>query len=516
MKNLSALFALFALAFAGTALAGTHASLTYTGATMCLTCHADKATSTAAGVHYKWSGPYTQITNKTAGTVGGKVDKAMNAYCINVLGNWNGCGSCHIGAGAKPGTVASDTQNIDCLICHQTGYKRVRNATTGLFEPDLAKMTITMDQAVQTVAKPVKANCLQCHAKGGGGDALKRGDLAVINGTTSDRNYDVHMATTGANLKCQQCHSYVNHSEMAGRGSDLRPKGTTVAVNCSTSTCHSNKVTLSAGHATSYINTHMKRVACQACHIPTYGKKAADAVLDPVTGFGDQATETYRTWQTPEWSVANNRWEPTVTKANNLKPVYAFFNGTSWVSDLNDAPVLDAATGAYKISRPNGGINTANTKLTPFKYKTSLAPRHIASGKLIALNTSVYFKTGDPVQAIQSGLVNMGYSAADAYDYVKTDEYQMLNHTVSPKASALACTKCHGTSTSRVVNLPAMGYVLKAAKKTVCSQCHSDKSYSGWQWPHDKHVKGEKIDCSMCHTFTRASERGLTVGIKRD
>ncbi len=516
MRKLSTLCVLmFVCGLTAAAFAGTHATLTYTGPTMCLSCHADKATGMAAGVHYTWSGPYTQITNKTAGTVGGKIDKAMNAYCINTLGNWNGCGSCHVGLGAKPGTVADATKNIDCLICHQPGYKRVRNAVTGLFEPDLAKMTITMDQAVQTVAKPTKSDCLQCHAKGGGGDALKRGDLALINGTTTDRNYDVHMATTGANLKCQQCHAFVNHSQMAGRGSDLRPKGTTTAVNCSTSSCHSTKTSLTSSHSTYDTSHHVGRVACQACHIPVYGKKAADAVVDPLTGYGNQATETYRTWQTPEWSVLNNRWEPTVTRANNLKPVYAFFDGTSWVSDLNDVPVLDPATGAYKISRPNGGINTANTKLYPFKYKTSLAPRHIASGKLIALNTAVYFKTGDPVQAIQSGLVNMGYNAADAYDYVKTDEYQMLNHTVSPKTAALACTACHGPTATQL-SLPKLGYVLKAAKSTVCSQCHEDKSYSGWKWVHDKHVTGERIDCSMCHKFSRASERGLTVGIKRD
>ena len=31
---------------------------------------------------------------------------------------------------------------------------------------------------------------------------------------------------------------------------------------------------------------------------------------------------------------------------------------------------------------------------------------------------------------------------------------------------------------------------------------------------NSKHVDNEKIDCSMCHTFSRAAERGLTIGIK--
>lgn len=486
-----------------------HSSLTYTGGSMCLSCHASQATAMAGAVHYKWEGAYSEITNKP-GTTGGKLNSAMNTFCINTLGNWNGCGSCHVGAGAKPGTVANASQNIDCLICHQKDYKRVRNATTGLFEPDTTKMTITMDQAVQTVHKPVKSNCLQCHAKGGGGDGLKRGDLSVINGTTTDRNFDVHMASTGAKLVCQSCHTYTNH-KVKGRGVDLRPTDTAGEIGCATSTCHSNKATLTSGHATTAINTHMKRVACQTCHIPMAGKKAADGVLDPVTGFGDQATEYDRTWVTPEWSVANNRWEPTVHKANNLKPAYLFWDGTSWGSDLNDIPMVDAATGKIKISRPNGGINTANTKIYPFKYKTSLQPRHIATGKLIALNTSVYFKTADVAGAIQSGLTNMGLNAGDAYDFVQTDEYLLLTHTVSPKAAALACTACHGTSSvpATNMNLKAMGYTLKGPESIVCTQCHGSESNPGFSSVHSKHVTSKGYDCSFCHNFSRATERNL-------
>ena len=493
---------------------GPHANLTYTGGTMCLQCHSKQATDMASSVHYKWETPYAKISNKP-GVTGGKLNTAVNAYCINTLGNFNGCGGCHIGAGAMPGTVADATQNIDCLVCHQKDYKRVRNSTTGLFEPDTVKMTISMDQAVQTLHKPVKSNCLQCHAKGGGGDALKRGDLALINGTTTDRNYDVHMASTGANLTCQQCHTYTNH-HVAGRGSDLRPTDSTVAIGCSTSTCHSTKTSLTTSHTSADISHHVGRVACQTCHIPTYGKQAADAVLNTTTGFGDQKTETDRTWVTPEWSVANNRWEPTVVKSNNLKPVYAFFDGTSWAYDLHDVAVIDPTTGNYKISRPNGGINTANTKLYPFKYKTSTQPMHTASGKLIALNTSVYFKTADVAGAIQSGLTNMGLPAGDAYTMVKADEYQMLNHTVSPKANALQCAACHGTTSvpATQMNLKSMGYTLKAAQSVVCTQCHSNKSMPSFTSLHSKHITSEKIDCSMCHTFSRAAERGLTIGIK--
>ena len=487
-----------------------HASLTYTGSTMCVSCHSKQATDMSGAVHYKWEGAYTsEISNKPTVT-GGKLNSAVNTFCINIMGNWNGCGSCHVGLGAKPGTVADAKLNIDCLICHQKDYKRVRNATTGLFEPDTAKMSISMDQAVKTVHKPVKSNCLQCHAKGGGGDGFKRGDISLINGTTTDRNFDVHMASTGAKLSCQSCHTYTNH-KVKGRGVDLRPTDSAGEVGCATTTCHSNKTSLSSGHATTAVNNHMKRVSCQACHVPVAGKIAADSVYDPLTDLGTQKTEYDRTWEHAEWSVANNRWEPTTYRANNIKPAYQFWDGTSWVSDLNDIPVLDPATGNYKISRPNGGINTANTKLYPFKYKTSLQPRHLATGKLIALNTTVYFKNADVIGAIQSGLTNMGLNAGDAYDFVKTDEYLLLTHTVSPKAAALQCAACHGTSTTPAtnMNLKNMGYTVKGPLTTVCVQCHSLKSNKGFAAVHDRHVTSKQYDCSFCHNFSRATERGL-------
>jgi hypothetical protein len=58
------------------------------------------------------------------------------------------------------------------------------------------------------------------------------------------------------------------------------------------------------------------------------------------------------------------------------------------------------------------------------------------------------------------------------------------------------------------MNLRSLGYVLKAAKSTVCSQCHSDKSYSGWEGVHDRHVTQKGYDCKWCHAFSRP-ERGL-------
>lgn len=483
-----------------------HASLTWTGYTMCRSCHTQQASDMFHSVHYQWRGASGMTTGPaTQGKFSESLDNstALNSYCINILGNWNnysGCSNCHVGLGAKPTATADTSQldNIDCLICHQKDYKRSR-LNGGTYAPSSA-MTITMDQAVQTVTKPTRATCLQCHAKGGGGDNFKRGDLALAQGTTADTTFDVHMASTGANLACQACHTTSSH-KMTGRGSDLRPKDSAGAITCSTSSCHPTKSD-NSGHTTSQVNHHVGRVACQTCHIRTYAKNASDTAAT-------EATETYRTWQRSEWNATLNRYEPIITLANDLTPKYAFWNGTSWGSNLLDTPVIDPATGAYKVSRPNGAISgPVGTKLYPFKYKTSEVPLNTYRNRLVAVDTSIYFRSGVVADAINQGMVNMGFAAGEPYSWVKTDEYQLITHEVPPAAgNVLSCADCH-KNTARI-NLSAMGYALKAAKSIVCSQCHEDESYTGYLWVHDKHVTDKGYDCSFCHGFSRATERGL-------
>jgi hypothetical protein len=483
-------------------MAGPHDSLVWTGSyTICQQCHLDKYNEVFGSAHYQWQGDALNIVNGP--TKQGKIAGSMNAYCINILGNFGACGSCHIGLGVMPSTSLTQSQldNIDCFLCHHKDYKRVKNTTTGLFEPAPG---VDMNTIVKTVHRPVRANCLQCHAKAGGGDGVKR-SLTLAHASTGDRNYDVHMATTGGNLVCQQCHNFTNH-RVAGRGSELRPTDSTTVIGCSTSTCHPTKLS-STGHSTSAINRHVARVACQTCHIPVYAKNASDTTAT-------EATETHRDWRVSEWNATLNRYEPSHVMANNLKPVYRFFNRTSWVYNMKDPVVYDSKTSAYQVSRPIGAINDSSTatKLYPFKYKTANQPitTGLSTNVLIALSTKDYFATGIYDTAVKAGLTNMGYSSTTPYTTIVTDEYQMLNHQVAPKANALACSQCHPNATATQVKLITdLGYGLKASTKVVCTQCHREKKIPSYDRMHDNHVQSRKYKCSWCHTFDRPERTDL-------
>jgi len=469
-----------------------HASLVWNGAETCLQCHEDEAVQVHGSVMYQWEGDAPDMDTGPARQ--GKAAGAVNSYCVNIAGNWGGCGGCHVGLGERPSPDATAAQlaNVDCMLCHQQAYRRKK--VDGRFVPDEAAMGISMDEAARTVHRPERVNCLQCHAKAGGGDSVKRGDLTLAHGSTSDQGFDVHMATTGANLRCQDCHTVTDH-RFAGKGSDLRPTDSPVELECSN--CHGSMA--SGGHEGEDLDRHTARVACQTCHIPVYAKNAADSAAS-------EATEVHRTWL--DTHATSAPFHPANMTANDLVPEYRFWNRRSRNYLLHDAAEIDPATGRYPTSRPLGDVADPEAKLYAFKYKTAEQPLATAESKLIAIDTSVYFATADAAAAVEQGLENMGLPATTAYEWVETDTFQMLNHEVSPSEDALGCNDCHGRS-ARVNLVADLGYGLKGDQATICVQCHGQKS-DGMSFAklHDKHVKDKRYDCSWCHGFSRP-ERGL-------
>ena len=97
----------------------------------------------------------------------GKIAGAVNSYCINILGNWDACGNCHVGLGAIPEDDPTPSQlaNIDCMLCHQQAYKRKK--VDGEFVPDAENMTITMDEAARTVHEPARCELSPVPCQGG-------------------------------------------------------------------------------------------------------------------------------------------------------------------------------------------------------------------------------------------------------------------------------------------------------------------------------------------------------------
>ena len=477
--------------------AGPHDNLSFQDyPTNCLSCHSDEARDVFQSTHYQWLGEAPEMVNGV-GEMQGKLTNAVNSYCINILGDWPVCGSCHVGLGKRPDDPMAGTENIDCLMCHNAEYAtqrtRLSDGSLGVASP--------ADDMVRNVHRPTRDNCLACHAKAGGGDGVKRGDLSLATATNTDPYFDVHMNANGQNLNCQACHTFTNH-KVIGKGSDLRPTDDlTRGSEISCVTCHTGKDS-PGGHSSSKVDDHVARVACQSCHIPEYAKVA---------------TETHRDWLTHHDGTPadgiSGPGHPHTDKAANLIPAYRFWNRLSDNHLLGDDARnnYDPQTGIYYTSRPVGDVGDAVSKLYPFKYKTASQPMTVADDRLIALDTFEYLKgSGDVATSIENGLVNMGYSAGEPYEWVVTDTYQLLNHGIEPASNALQCTSCHGT-TNRLDLQGELGYQLRSPESQLCGSCHGQKRNQGFEWVHDRHVSREQIDCLNCHTFSRP-ERALNGG----
>lgn len=471
---------------------GPHARLTYSDyPANCLSCHTAEATEMFGSTHYQWTGEAPDMVN-SPGTPQGKLTNAINSYCVGIEGDWPVCGSCHAGRGKRPDDETAGLENIDCLVCHNEEYAAARmrlpDGSLGVENPT--------DSMVQNVQAPTRTNCLLCHAKAGGGDGVKRGDLSLRTITNSDPRFDVHMNTGGSDLACQQCHVFEAH-RVIGKGSDLRATDDPARgseIDCAT--CHAGKDT-PGGHDREEIGRHVARVACQTCHIPTYAKVA---------------TETHRDWRLhADGSLADGvsgPGHPYTVRESNLLPEYVFWNRLSDNYLLGDDASLtyDELRNTYPTSRPMG--DNRDGKLYPFKYKTAVQPKTVADDRLIVLDTFEYLKgSGNVAAAVEKGLVNMGYPADEPYEWIETDTLQLLNHGVIPAADALRCSSCH-ENRDRMDLSGELGYGLKDAREIVCAQCHGIKERKPFITLHDKHVKDKKYDCSWCHAFSRP-ERGL-------
>jgi hypothetical protein len=250
------------------------------------------------------------------------------------------------------------------------------------------------------------------------------------------------------------------------------------------------------------------RVACQTCHIPVYAKDANDSVAS-------EATEINRSWQSGTHSSVPP-YHPVLTKANDLVPIYLHWNRYTDNYNLGESIYMNLDAGTYQTSVPQGSVEDAESKLYPFKYKTSDYPLNTNSNMLIPLDTSVFFATANADEAAVAGLENMankgvpGFNITDTYEWVTTDTYQLLNHQVGPETEALDCESCH-LQTKRMDLQGELGYAPRDGDINTCSSgCHDEDDAREWSFGsfddfreyHAEH-KSEGASCIECHSFSR-------------
>lgn len=397
----------------------------------CLDCHEDAAYEVMDTAHWTWeSGPYQVENREDPITVGKK--NAINNFCIGIQGNWEGCTSCHAGYGWDSANFDFSAQeNVDCLVCHeQTGTYVKGNAGYPVEGVDLV-------EAARSVAEPSRENCGGCHFNGGGGNAVKHGDLDETLYFPPEA-VDVHMGKH--DFLCTDCHQTDDHL-IKGRSISVSLDDEN-QVYCTD--CHSEDL-----HDDERVNAHIESVACQSCHIPTAATRDETKMYwDWSTAGSEDIEENVHTYLKIKGSFVYE---------GNFTPTYLWYNGkVAYRYILGDKIDPDQRT---PINLPAGNINDPTAKIWPFKVHIAKQPYDTQNNILLQPKTvgeGGFWTEFDWGLALELGANVTGLDYSGEYGFTETEMYWPTTHMVKPAGEALTCDQCHGDEGR--IDWEALGY----------------------------------------------------------
>ena len=383
----------------------------------CLECHPAAASEVMATTHWTWESEPVLLPGRDEPVTVGKKNQ-LNNFCIGIQGNWTGCTSCHAGYGWEDASFDfQEETNVDCLVCH---------ADMGLYGKGTAGNPadgVDLKLAAGSVRRPTRQNCGSCHFDGGGGNAVKHGDLDESL-YYPDETVDVHMGREG--FECVDCHAGENH-EIGGHMISVSPQ---VKDDLACNNCHKPGL-----HADARIDDHTDAVACQTCHIPE--------------GALRHATKMDWDWSTAGQDLPEDPHVYLKIKGNfvyehDFRPVYAWWNGGGDRYLIGDKIDPERVT---NLTRPLGGINDPNALIWPFKVHTARQPYDVINQYLLVPMTAGdggFWESFDWDSAFRLNEPNTGLAFSGEYGFAETEMYWSLTHMVQPKEQALQCYDCHG------------------------------------------------------------------------
>ena len=406
----------------------------------CLQCHEQQAQDFMKTVHWTWSS--RQKVDGRGEIKLGKVN-AVNNFCIALPSNEPRCTSCHAGYGWKDASFDfSKTENIDCLVCHDTTGK-YKKFPTGAGHPTYEPREFPpksgmmwqppdLEAIAKAVGLPNRDNCGACHFFGGGGDHVKHGDLDSSL-SKPKRAMDVHMAVDGANMNCTACHRTVHHA-IPGKALAVSVSDSGATLNCTD--CHAG----SPHNGNKTLDSHIAKVACQTCHIPTFARTLPTMVFWDWSTAGQDKPAPVDKYGLKTY----DKQKGTFVWARDVAPSYLWFNGSVQRVLMGDK-VNPSAT--VHLNQANGKREDPASKLTPFKVMKGKQPFD-AGTDVIAVphlfGKGGYWDVFDWTPAVRDGMQSAGLTFVGPVGWVETDMVWKVNHMVVPKANALKCLDCHG------------------------------------------------------------------------
>ena len=420
----------------------------------CLECHTEAAKQVQHTKHWTWE----WINPQTKQKLGKK--HIVNNFCTSVQSNQTFCTACHVGFGWSDDSFDFTNQdNVDCLVCHDTTgkYKKIPGLSghpnykamewpphSGNFRP-----ATDLKNIAQNVGKTSRQSCGACHFFGGGGNAVKHGDLdtSLIN---PPHYLDVHMETDGLNMTCGDCHLSDSHEVSGSRyaptafddkGALIRGKqdgrNPTTCVACHGNTPHPKEAKL---------NHHTDRIACQTCHIPAFARgnlhtkmtwdwSSAGKLDDKGHRIQIKGSEGRDIYDSKKGNFTYERY---------VIPEYTWFNGNVRYTLFGEK----VATDKVKINDFLGSADDPNSRIWPVKVFRGKQPYDMGNETLAVFHTAgkddaAYWNTYDWNKALTVGMKSMGLEYSGKMKFVETEMSWPITHMVAPKEDALECQQCH-------------------------------------------------------------------------
>jgi len=400
----------------------------------CLKCHEKEARDFMKTTHWTWKGDTIHLP-------GGKVERigkanVINNFCIGIKSNEKHCTTCHAGYGWKDDDFDfQDATRIDCLICHDnTGT--YQKAEDGAGE---VASSVDLMKVAQGVGAPTRQNCGFCHFRGGGGDAVKHGDLDGSMYFPTER-IDVHMGRY--DFRCIDCHKTVDH-DIKGRSMSVNVANTD-RIACTD--CHAEKP-----HKQERLNAHTDAVACETCHIPTM------AIDEPTKLMWDWSQAGQDLPITDHHVYAKTKGRFVFKK--DVVPEYYWYNGHS--GRYLKGQKLENPGETVQLNWPLGQYHDGTAKIWPFKVHRGKQPYDTEYKILLVPNTvgpQGYWTRFDWDTALRIGSEHNGLPYSGHYGWVSTEMYWPLAHMVQAKDKLVQCEECHSPSGHGRLDWKALGY----------------------------------------------------------
>ena len=436
----------------------------------CLSCHTEAAKHVMKTKHWTWE--WLNPENKQM--LGKK--HVINNFCTAVPSNYKFCTACHAGYGWEDDKFDFTKEtNVDCLVCHEsTGTYRKLPGFAGHpayketeFPPKSGKMVKAVDlqKVAQSVGPTTRATCGACHFLGGGGDAVKHGDLDTTL-KMPKRYLDVHMDAKGLNFSCGTCHATSGHNIPGSRytptGKEtghafMRGKKDDQAGAATCQSCHDQKPHKVAGITDLLkikLNEHTDKLACQTCHIPQYARGQATKMTWDWSTAG-KLTPEGKPMTIKDSSGHHDRYDSKkgdFTYESDVVPEYVWINGKVKYTLLGD-PVN--TKGVTQINRYDGSAADGQSRIWPVKVFRGKQPYDLETQSLLVPHTAAGYGEKDDTAywqnfkweaALKAGAEAAGRPFGGKFDFVKTEMTWPITHMVAPKEDALTCTQCHSKS----------------------------------------------------------------------